>query len=249
MRLLFALLIARGVLAAAPVPDYALFDSVLQQYVLDNGKVRYGELKRNEALDRFIGQIAAISPDSSQASFSTREDKLAYWINAYNAIVLKEFSREYPRKRTRLGTLLGRGNFFYRMKHNVGGRMRSLDDIEVNSLRKPLHDPRIHFAIVCASASCPWLSRHAYTPQNVDAKLEEEAKRYWNQPRNFAMDRNSRTVTLPAILDWFKEDFGSTPENILSFVAKYRPAEAAALKSGRWQIRYFDYDWSPNDAP
>ena len=60
---------------------------------------------------------------------------------------------------------LGRATFFYRMKHDVGGRVRSLDDIEVNSLRKPLHDPRIHFAIVCASAGCPWLSRHAYTTE------------------------------------------------------------------------------------
>jgi hypothetical protein len=248
MRLLLALLASIGILGASPVPDYALFDSVLQQYVLDNGKIRYVDLKNNQALNRFVGQIAAISPDSTPALFSKREDKLAYWINAYNAIVLRAFSQDYPEKRTRLGTLIGRGLFFYEMKHNVGGRMRSLDDIEVNSLRKPLHDPRIHFAIVCASAGCPWLSRHAYTPQNVDAKLEEEAKRYWSQPRNFAIDQKSRTVTLPAILDWFKDDFGTTPEHVLAFVAKYRPAEAAELKTGKWNIKYFDYDWSPNDA-
>jgi hypothetical protein len=234
--------------AAATVPDYQLFDAVLQRHVLDDGKVRYNALKAEPGLDRFVAQVAAVSPDSNPELFPKREDKLAYWINAYNALVLKAFSRDYPQKRTRLGSLIGRASFFYRMKHNVGGRLRSLDDIEVNSMRKALKDPRIHFAIVCASASCPWLSRSAYTPQNVNANLEEEAKRYWSQPRNFAIDRASRTVTLPAILDWFKEDFGSTPENILAFVARYRPAEAAELKSGKWNIKYFDYDWSPNDV-
>jgi hypothetical protein len=249
MRTVYLALLTACVAAAASVPEYALFDSVLQRSVLDNGKVRYGQVRNDATLDRFVGQIALVSPDSNPALFPKREDKLAYWINAYNALVLRSFATDYPDKRKRLGSLLGRANFFYRIKHNVGGRMRSLDDIEVNSLRKPLHDPRIHFAIVCASGSCPWLSRHAYTPENVNAKLDEEAKRYWAQARNFALDRASHTVTLPAILDWFKEDFGSTPDKVLAFVARYRPAEAADLTKGTWNIRYFDYDWSPNDAP
>src|SRR6478672_2784942 len=161
MRAVALAVLTACVAAAASMPDYALFDSVLQRVVLDNGKVRYGQLKNDAALDHFVAQIGSVSPDSNPDLFPTREDKLAYWINAYNALVLQSFARDYPEKRTRLGSLLGRATFFYRMKHDVGGRVRSLDDIEVNSLRKPLHDPRIHFAIVCASAGCPWLSRHA----------------------------------------------------------------------------------------
>ena len=233
---------------AATAPDYALFDSVLQKYVPPDGKVRYQALKDDSGdLDRFVAEVAAVSPDSNPALFPTREARLAYWINAYNALVLKSFSAEYPKSGT-LGSLIGRAYFFYHVKHNVGGSRRTLDDIEVKSIRKPFHEPRIHFTIVCASANCPWLSPHAYTPANVDSKLEEET-RYFAQPRNFAIDREKRNVTLPAILDWFKEDFGGTPDKILAFVARYRPAESADLTKETWQLRYFDYNWSPNDAP
>ena len=82
----------------------------------------------------------------------------------------------------------------------------------------------------------------------MNAKLEEEAKRYWAQPRNFSIDRASHTVTVPAILTGSKKTSAPPLIKALAFVARYRPAEAADLTKGTWKIRYFDYDWSPNDA-
>lgn len=232
---------------SAELPDLTLYQGVLADHVKSNGRVDYAALKRDGRLSRFTKQLAEVSPDSHPALFPDRGARLAYWINAYNALVLESFAREYPEKRTRLKGLLGKAHFFYRMKHTIGGQNRSLDHIETESIRKAFGDPRIHFAIVCASESCPWLSSGAYTAGNVERKLDEETRRNFEQDRNFRLDEGKREIWLPRIFDWFKEDFGSGPKDALAFVARYRPAERARLESGSWKIRYFDYDWSPND--
>lgn len=238
--------------AAAPVaaPDIALYQSVLDRFVLDDGKVRYGALRRDiGALGEFVKQMASVSPHSHPGLFPSREDRLAYWINAYNALVLHAFAEEYPDKKDRLAGLIGRGLFFYKRKFTVGGKQRTLANIENETIRKEFGEPRIHFAIVCASASCPRLSRTAYTARNLEAQLEAEAGRFLNEPRNIGIDTERRTVTLSKIFDWFAEDFGSTDGEVLAFVAKYNQGVRAAASEGGWRIRHFEYDWSPNDAP
>jgi hypothetical protein len=233
--------------AAQQPPDLGLYASVLSNYVRDDGRVDYGGIKANPGpLKQFVAQLASVSPDSHPRLFPSREAKLAYWINAYNALVLHAFSREYPEKKNRLKGTWGKAQFFYRMKHDVGGHRRSLDDIESNSIRQ-FGDPRIHFAIVCASASCPWLSREPYTAANLETKLEAESQRYFRQSRNFKLDALRREVWLPEIFKWFKADFGAGDGEVLRFVARYRPAESSKLTSGGWKVRYFPYDWSPND--
>jgi hypothetical protein len=248
-RIAFGLLtVAGSLLAQPPALDLAKFQQVLTEYVRDDGRVDYAGLRANSGrLDYFVAQIAAVSPDSAAHAFPTRNDRLAYWINAYNALVLHAFSREYPEKRNRLNGLLGRALFFYRTKHRVGGANRSLADIEDNTIRK-FGDPRIHFAIVCASASCPWLSRTAYTGINIEAQLEAEARKYFGQERNFRLDEATKTVYLPQIFEWFRGDFGATPSAVLEFVSRYRMTEGGKLKSGVYRIRYTPYDWSPNDV-
>src|SRR5260370_28747947 len=213
MRNLVLFALCSVVLPAATPPDVSLYESVLQKYVLETGKVNYAGLKADKAaLDQFVAQVGAVSPDSNPELFPTREAKFAYWINAYNALVLQSFTNDYPEKRTRLLSELGKLSFFYRIKHNVGGKERTLDDIEVNSMRKVFGDPRVHMAIVCASTSCPWLSPHAYTAANLNQKLDEEAKRYFSQTRNFKLDPDKRVVYLPKIFDWFNGDFVTKPE-------------------------------------
>ena len=235
-----------AVVAAAEAPDAARYERVLSSFVREDGRVDYLHLRGNPDLEAFTAQLAAVSPDSHPALFPSREAKLAYWINAYNALVLRAFASEYPQKRTRLKGLLGKAQFFYRQKHLVGGASRTLDNIETKSIRS-VGDPRIHFAIVCASASCPPLSRVPYTALNLEQQLERATRQYFSTARNFRLDESQREVTLPKILDWFKDDFGRTPAKVLAFVARYRPAEAQRLRTGAWTIRYFDYDWSPND--
>lgn len=233
----------------AAVPDTRAYESVLQKYVHSDGKVNYTGLKADLAtLDAFVRQIGAVSPDSDPHLFPTREARLAYWLNAYNALVLYRFAADYPQRRNRLESLPGRGSFFFLIKHRIGGKMRTLDDIESTSIRKAFQEPRIHFALVCASASCPWLSRKPYTAENLEARLDAEAEMFFSQARNFQLDGRTREVTLPRIFDWFKGDFGGSPEKVLAFVAKYRSQDAAQLTSGAWRIKYFEYDWAPNDA-
>ncbi|HYZ87000.1 MAG TPA: DUF547 domain-containing protein [Bryobacteraceae bacterium] len=227
--------------------DYSLLGSVLSKYVHENGLVDYSGVKSDPALVKFIEQLASMSPDSDPMAFPTREAKLAYWINAYNATVLHAFAREYPAKRLRLKGLLGKASFFYNTKHNFGGVKRSLDDIETNTIRR-FGEPRIHFAIVCASAGCPWLSREVYRPENLFAKLEQETQRYFQQSRNFRVDQSRKEIYLPEILKWFQGDWGTLAE-VRKFVARYRPAEATVILNTSYKVRYIPYDWSPNDVP
>jgi hypothetical protein len=228
------------------LPDLAEYEQVLTQYVREDGRVDYFGVKSSAPLKSFVKQLANVSPESHPRLFPSREAKLAYWINAYNAIVLHSFSVEYPRKKDRLSSTLGRALFFYQTKHRVGGRNRSLADIEDHSIRNA-GDARIHFAIVCASAGCPALSRTAYRPETLNAQLEAETKQYFSEMRNFSLDSDRRAVRLPKIFDWFKSDFGSTDDRVLQFVARYRPQEAAQLRAGTWKVVYLEYDWTPND--
>jgi hypothetical protein len=242
----FAALPVWGAGDAPVVPDIAAYESVLTRFVRIDGRVDYFGLKNSPALPAFIRQIEAVSPDSHPALFPSKEGKLAYWINAYNALVLHAFAKDYPAKRTRLSGTPGRTYFFYLMKHKVGGRSRSLADIEDNSIRNA-GDPRIHFAIVCASAGCPALARSAYHPKTLSEQLEMETKKYFSEARNFSIDMERRELKLPKILEWFKGDFGRTEEEVIAFVARYRPQEAGVLRNGGWRVTYSEYDWSPND--
>jgi hypothetical protein len=237
-------------LRAAPVvPDLSLYEGILQKFVRSNGLVDYGGIREGIGpLSEFQKQIAAVSPDSHPQLFPSKEDKLAYWINAYNSSVLHAFAREYPQRRTRLKGLLGRAQFFFTNKHTFGGARRSLDDIETNNMRKgPLKDVRIHFAIVCASASCPRLAQTAYRGATLNARLQEEAQKFLNEPRNYREDAARKEIWLPQIFEWFGADWGK-PADVRRFIAGFRPADRARLEDPSWRVRYIPYDWSPNDV-
>lgn len=227
-------------------PDAASYDAILKRHVTEDGKVRYAALKADLApLTRFVEEIAAISPDSRPDLFPSREQKMAYWLNTYNALVLWAFAKDYPEKKDRLRSTTGKFLFFYRTKFKVGGKERSLDDIETRSIRKQFNDPRIHFAIVCASAGCPWISPDAFTASRLETQLEERTKLFLGQSRNVHFDPQRRQVTLSKLFQWFRSDFGGSDSSIRAFVARYRPEMKGATG---WKVRYFDYDWSANDA-
>jgi hypothetical protein len=229
---------------AADAPDVALWQQVLTQHVSDTGRVNYRAIHDDiGALEKYVQQLAAVSPDSHPALFPSREAKFAYWLNAYNAIVVWAFAKEYPDGRTRLRNVLGQANFFFRRKFTVGGVARSLDDIETNSVRKAFGDPRIHFYLVCASESCPWLSRTAVTAQNLDRELEERTRLFLSQPRNVTADVAGRSLRLSKIFDWYEKDFGGRAA-LLRFLAARRP-EIDPTRP--WRISYPPYDWSLNE--
>ena len=232
-------------LAAGAPPDLGLYRAILQEHVLGNGTVRYAALHAGlEPLDRFVQQIAAVSPDSHPTLFPSREHRLVYWLNTYNALVLWAFAKDYPDNKDRLRGAVGRALFFYRTKFTVGGRQRSLDDIETNSIRKPFAEPRIHFAIVCASTGCPWLAREPFTAEMLDRQLEKRTRLFLSQERNLRVDPAGRALTVSKIFDWFAKDFGGSADAVVRFIGRYRPEVAR----GAWKFRYLEYDWTLNDA-
>jgi Protein of unknown function, DUF547 len=247
LRITGALLFAFPLLAAndPPPPDVAAFDRILKTYVLDNGTVKYAALKAGlDPLTRFVQQIAAVSPASHASLFPTRAHKLAYWLNSYNALVLWAMAKEYPEKKDRLKSLIGRYQFFMRLKFKAGGRDLSLNDIETIEIRKRFQEPRIHFALVCASRGCPWLSRDAFTAQHLEEQLEARARLFLNQARNVRVNSPQREIGLSQIFQWYQQDF----EAVLAFISKYRAVDGPELRKGKWKIRYIEYDWGINDS-
>ncbi len=252
-------------LAAAASPagaqqfDHSAWDRVVKRFVTETGRVDYAALKNDSAdLDRYVEQIAARSPVSHPQEFPTRESQLAYWINAYNALVVHAVVEHWPVKSVRgIGTLPY--SFFWRKKFVAGGRKYTLDAIEAVFLRKQLAEPRIHFALVCAANSCPRLERQAYTAENVERLLEADARFYINEPRNLKIEPARNRVTVARIFTFYREDFekyarakglAATGHPVLDYIRLYasdanRRALDALKKPG---VDHFDYDWGINDV-
>jgi hypothetical protein len=236
-------MLAHSVFLAAVLFDHSAWDAVLKKHVSEIGEVDYAAIKKDRAgLESYINALAASSPVNKPEMFPSREHKLAYWLNAYNALVTWAVANAYPVKSVRdLGFALG---FFRREDHIVGGRKMSLDAIEHGTIRKQFGDPRIHFAVVCASISCPRLSREAFAGDRVSEQLDAGARRFFSERRALLADSARNIVTLSKLLAWYKGDFDAGG-GVLAFARRYAPDPKAIPKSPG--LRYFDYDWSIND--
>jgi hypothetical protein len=178
----------------------------------------------------------------------TREQKLAYWINVYNAFTVRLVVDHYPLRSIRsIGVLPGSAfrKSFIPMK-SLRGRKLSLDDVEHEILRREFDEPRIHFAIVCASLSCPVLRGEAYRARELDSQLDHAAREFVRDPRRNRFDAGAGIFHASAIFKWFREDF-ERGGSLRSFLSSYTDrAAAAALRNGDARIEYLDYDWSLN---
>lgn len=234
-----------------------LWDRVLQSFVTPAGLVQYAALKAHpEDLKAYIALLASDSPDSSPQRFPADADRLAYWIDAYNAEILNRVVEHYPVRSIKdLGGVFGS---VFKKTQTVGGRPLSHDDIEHGIIRKRFHEPRVHFVLNCASRSCAPLGRHALTGGNLETSLQEAAVNFLNDPRNVRIDPDSGTVELSKYFDWFPEDFigwlknarGLQNPTVLDFVKLYLKPDKRALleRRDKWRIKFLDYDWSLNDA-
>ena len=197
-----------------------------------------------QQLDRYLALL-------SQAGVSApakRPAQLAFWINAYNAVTVRGILREYPTTSIRNHTakLLGY-NIWKDLQLYVGGKPYSLDQMEHELLRK-MSEPRIHFAIVCASIGCPRLLNEAYTPARLEEQLQTNAKDFFRRSQNFRYDANARKFYLSAILDWFGGDFGADQSARLKRISAWLPTAEAAQAATRnaVSVSYLDYNWQLN---
>ncbi len=240
--------VAAGERVSVGAIDHSGWDALLKKYVDERGNVDYTKWKATaadqKALDDYILQLSA----ASFLANSTQEEKLAFWINAYNAVTVKGILREYPTTSIRNHTAKLYGyNIWKDLQLLVGGKAYSLEGIEHEVLRK-MGEPRIHFAIVCASIGCPRLLNEAYTTEKVDDQLTLNAQAFFADPTKFKADPRSGTIQISPILSWFASDFGEDAAAQMKTIAPYVPTAAQGLaKSGRARLSYLDYDWGLND--
>lgn len=222
--------------------SHELFDQVLQKYVDSQGRVDYAGLKDNQGtLESYLDLLAVHAP-SDKATFQTG---LAFWINAYNALTIKGVLDHYPTTSVRKIKLFG--GFFSRIKFQVGGRSYTLDNIEHDIIRDEFGDPRIHFALVCASMGCPILEDRAFVPETLEERLDNATANFINNPEKVRLDRENGVLHLSQIFEWYAEDFEDTHDSVINFISEYLPeADAAFLERGEVQIQYVEYDWRLN---
>jgi hypothetical protein len=250
----------------APVFSHDAFDRVLQQYVDDRGRVDYAGLRANPRdLEAYYRLLTGVSPDSHPEKFPDRDHRLAYWLNAYNAAVIKTVLTYYPidsvldvRTPVLFFYLTDKAGFFLFQRLTFGGATTSLYFLENKVIRPRFDDPRIHFALNCAARSCPRLPRHAFTGEALDRQLDRETRLFLSEARNFRIDHDEGVVYLSSIFKWYEDDFtgwlrGRHPDrdpDLLTYAVLYLPPEASRTLetvAGRYTIRYLPYDWGLND--
>ncbi len=249
--LLFVLLVAPAQLTGQGA-DHRAFDAVLRTYAKPAG-VDYSGLKANRGeLDQYIARLGAVSKKTFDSW--SRNEQIAFLINAYNAIVLQQVIDDYPIQRSTNPSAVVRpansvwqiDGFFAALKHRLLGRDLTLDQIEHEWLRAKLKEPRIHFALVCAARSCPPLRPEAYRAEKLDAQLDHQARQFLNdRERNRFGDQKAE---LSEIFKWFVEDFGGE-KGLRAYLGKYLNAELRArMQTSGYAIGYIDYDWTLNDT-
>ncbi len=231
--------------------DHSVWSGLLAKHVDSDGMVDYRTWKATaadvRALDQYLRHLSTASPKVVAA----RNAKLAFWINAYNAVTIRGILREYPTTSIRNHAAKFFGyNIWKDLKLHVGGTPYSLEDIEHETLRK-MSEPRIHFAIVCASIGCPRLLNEAYVADRIEDQLTMNAKDFFSRTQNFRYSAGSKRFQLSSILSWFDEDFGSSNKQMLETIAPWLPTTKAqaVAKSGSVSVSYLTYDWKLNNQP
>lgn len=226
--------------------NHTSYDQLLQKYVDENGLVAYKAWHANASDRQALQQYLAHLSQASLSQPASREAQLAYWINAYNAVTLEGILRVYPTSSIRNHTAKVVGyNIWKNLLLHAGDQRLSLEDIEHKVLRK-MNEPRIHFAIVCASIGCPRLLNRAYFPQSLGEQLAVNTQDFFSRPQNLQVSGN--TLNMSKIMEWYGTDFAQSPQQQAQVLAKYFPQQAQQLvASGNFRVGYLGYDWNLNE--
>ena len=219
--------------------------SVLDRFVDDEGFVDYDGLSKDRsALDRYVAAVGEAGPESRPDLFANDDDRLAYYINAYNALVFAGVLERGPeRESVWKGGLISGYRFFVKRKWTVDGREMSLKFLEDELIREGFEDPRIHAALNCASVSCPRLPREPFLGVTLQSQLDAAIREFVGAQRN--LQAAGRSVRLSKIFDWFKADFVKFEKehggsDLISYVNRYLPPESQL--SPDLEVSFFAYD-------
>ncbi|MBD2564792.1 DUF547 domain-containing protein [Nostoc sp. UIC 10607] len=227
--------------------DFEPWDRLLRQYVDEQGRVDYiaWKTEQPQAVADWLSSQKNLAFKSNYNTF----EQLALWINLYNAFTISTILERYPIKSIR-PKILGIPNwlaflwFFQRRCYYIFRESYSLAEIENSILRDKLQEPRIHFAIVCASVGCPLLRSGAYFPEQVSQQLDEDARRFINNPEKVRYDMDSKTLYCNQIFKWYRQDFLKVAPSIPEYIRCYLKTDYPLSASTR--ISYLHYDWSLN---
>jgi len=224
--------------------DHSKFDEILKEYVNEKGLVDYNGIAKDQRFSQYMKAL-----ENAKVEELSRDGQLAFWINAYNAVTIDKVIKWKPEKSVRETFVPGlwtSTKFFTTKEHIVAGQRLSQDNIEHDILRAQFNDPRIHFAIICASKGCPPLPRVAYTEENVQERLEEETREYINSPRGTRIDRAENTLYISKIFDWFRADFVKRSGSVMAFMRPYLDNELRQFLQRDPMIGYIEYNWALN---
>lgn len=236
---LIAVLLAAGANARTGIVDHTLYATLLNRH-LHNGAVDYYGFQKDEnVLDRYLEQLAGVDPQALSA-----DEQFAFYANAYNAWTIKLILSRYPG----IDSIKDLGSLFkspWKKKlARIDGQLLTLDQIEHDILRKQFGDPRVHFAVNCASKGCPPLQAVPFTGSRLDEQLDRAAREFINDPKFNRLEGD--TLWVSKIFDWFSEDFdGDVIGTFIKFADQPLQGRLQANKD-RIRVKYLDYDWSLN---
>lgn len=212
---------------------------LLKKHVNKKGDVNYkGFIGDAAAMDSYLKLLSDNPPDSSLS----KNEKFAYWINAYNAFTVKLITENYPLKSIKdLGSTATKNSPWDKKFFKIGGKEMTLNNIEHDILRKQFNDPRLHFAINCASYSCPKLLNKAFEAATLNKQLDERAVDFLNDTTKNNITTSS--AKLSSILLWYEQDFTKTGITKIEYINKYSRVKILAGT----KVEYLKYNWELNE--
>jgi hypothetical protein len=208
-------------------------DVFLKAYV-KNGSVAYKTIQENpaeiETLYKMVGEMSLAG--------TTESDKKAFYINAYNLVVIYWVTKHYPLK-----SPLDDSGFFDKIKHKVAGEDMTLNSLEIKKLLLPYKDGRLHFALACAAKSCPPLASFAYLPVKLEAQLNERTVLAINDSEWIKVDKSKKAVALSKIFEWYKGDFTQNGKTQVDWVNQFREEKIPVS----YAVSYYEYNWNLNE--
>lgn len=238
--------------------SHRLLDRVLRKYVRisrkrGSSRVNYARLRADQKAMKRLREYLYRLSRTNWRTLRGRKQKFAFLINAYNAITLRAVLDRYPKskaKQRKFSVLRSVKKFWKNYSYELGGKWKTLDQIENKMMRPYFKDARLHFVLVCAAIGCPALWNRAYTPSRLSGQLNRATRSFLSSKRGFRLDRAKKQVTISKLFQWYRGDFlWKKDKHELLYIARYLPKRDAAFVRKHYRslkIKYSHYNWSLN---